>query len=413
MFLFLLFNKYIYCIMNETLQFRPLTLTESDNTIPAGSSIAFICDSYDGNKNGGSTTGVKNTLLYTTTELERRKIEPVVIYPGLFPEDRTFKAPCAPEIDLKVIRPSRIFKKLKEKEPAAIFIMTPDGPMGFSASRACNLNKTEFSASYTTNLDDIARRYINSRSHGAIPEDTLDPALGWTYNRFLKKIYRGAHKVMVPTKRMENKLSRAGIDNTAVCARGVDATVFHPLRENETNAYDQYGWGKKKEVLLYFGRISIEKNIGEFLGLHTPGYHKVIIGDGQDRKELEAKYADENTHFLGKMYGDKLAHHVRSARLMIFPSEFDTFGNVLIEAAASGTIPIGRPVQGPIDVISNGINGVLVPKGEPLSSGIEPALKIDRLRCAKVTTRTYNWELATTILLKNLPQIRWSSPAVN
>ncbi len=101
-------------------------------------------------------------------------------------------------------------------------------------------------------------------------------------------------------------------------------------------------------VFIYVGRVSVEKNIEEFLQLDLPG-SKVVVGDGPERKRLEAAYP--NVRFTGMLEGEALASAYRSADVFVFPSKTDTFGLVLLEAMASGLPVAAFPVMGPADVI--------------------------------------------------------------
>lgn len=385
---------------------------EGQVTLSPGAKIAIVCDAYDGQKEGGATTGVKRTLLKVSEELERRGFEVGVIYPGLFPEARKVKAPCAPELELRAVKPRMVRRFLEQKKPDAIFNKTPEGLLGRSASKASRAKygyRIPMTGNYTTNHDDMLRAYVEEISSGRLKVDSLDPALEKAYNRALRKVYRDSERVMVPTRLMASKLEKAGIDKTVIWPRGVDSKLFRPLREGEQSAYDQYGWGENLPVLVYFGRVSKEKKIGEFVNLETPGYRKVVIGDGPDTKRLKKKYADENTHFLGKLHGEDLAHHIRSSSVMVFPSRFDTFGNVLLEAAASGVPAVAYDIPGSGEVLENGISAIYLPVGTSLKKGIAPAMELDRGRCAEVTIRKYTWEKTADILLNNLNAIEWQT----
>ncbi len=90
--------------------------------------------------------------------------------------------------------------------------------------------------------------------------------------------------------------------------------------------------------------------------MNLPGT-KVVIGDGPERKQLQSKYP--NVVFVGYKFGEELAAHVASCDAMVFPSRTDTFGLVLIEAMACGVPVAAYPVTGPIDVVKQGITGVL------------------------------------------------------
>jgi glycosyltransferase involved in cell wall biosynthesis len=134
--------------------------------------------------------------------------------------------------------------------------------------------------------------------------------------------------------------------------RGIDRELFHPRPGD--NLAQASGWSRP--VFMNVGRISIEKNLEAFLALDLPGT-KVVVGDGPRRAALERKYPD--AVFTGVKTGEELARHYASADVFVFPSLTDTFGNVLLEALASGVPVAAFPVPGPLDVIGNSGAGVL------------------------------------------------------
>lgn len=141
-------------------------------------------------------------------------------------------------------------------------------------------------------------------------------------------------------------------------------------------------------VLLYMGRVAVEKNIEAFLKMKIPG-SKVVIGDGPQLEELKERYPD--AAFLGKKKGEDLASHVASADVFVFPSITDTFGLVLLEAMACGVPVAAFPVQGPQDVIKQGVTGYM---DKNLSVAIKKALRLDRDECARYAAN-FTWKKCT------------------
>jgi glycosyltransferase involved in cell wall biosynthesis len=153
-------------------------------------------------------------------------------------------------------------------------------------------------------------------------------------------------------------------------------------------------------VLLYVGRVSAEKGIGDFLRLSVPGT-KVVVGDGPARPELERCYPDAK--FLGYRKGEALAECYAAADLFVFPSRTDTFGVVLIEALACGVPVAAYPVTGPVDVVTDGRCGAL---DDDLGKAVERALRTsDPAACAEVG-RSYTWDNCTRQFLANLVPVR-------
>ncbi len=99
-----------------------------------------------------------------------------------------------------------------------------------------------------------------------------------------------------------------------------------------------------KPVFAYVGRVSVEKNIEAFLTLDLPG-SKVVVGDGPALEELKRNIPTRT--FTGSKFGEELARHYADADVFVFPSFTDTFGLVILEAAATGTPVAGYRRAGP------------------------------------------------------------------
>jgi glycosyltransferase involved in cell wall biosynthesis len=146
------------------------------------------------------------------------------------------------------------------------------------------------------------------------------------------------------------------------------------------------------------GRLAIEKNIESFLKLPLPGT-KVLIGDGPAHAQLAARHPD--AFFAGYRYGDELAQMLASADVFVFPSLTDTFGLAMVEALACGVPVAAFPVPGPVDVIEQGVTGIL---HEDLAVAIRSALHLDRRVCAERASN-FTWEAATQQFLAGLEPI--------
>ena len=132
---------------------------------------------------------------------------------------------------------------------------------------------------------------------------------------------------------------------------------------------------RSEPTFLYVGsRVSREKNIKAFLDLDLPG-RKVVVGDGPLLPTLRKRYP--RVYFKGAKVGKSLRLNTAAADVFVFPSRTDTFGLVLLEAMASGLPIAAYPVTGPIDVITEGVTGVL---SEDLRAAALAALSLDRTR---------------------------------
>jgi glycosyltransferase involved in cell wall biosynthesis len=190
---------------------------------------------------------------------------------------------------------------------------------------------------------------------------------------------------------MRAALEARGFRNMAYWSRGVDTNLFRPR--------DQPFLDLPRPLWLYFGRVSVEKGIEEFLALDLPGT-KLVVGDGPAAGALQGKYPA--AVFTGYRFGEELARHVACADVFVFPSRTDTFGLVLIEAMACGVPVAAYPVTGPIDVVANGVTGVL---SEDLRAAALAALQLDRAACREHALR-YTWEAATHQFIATLTPVR-------
>jgi glycosyltransferase involved in cell wall biosynthesis len=133
----------------------------------------------------------------------------------------------------------------------------------------------------------------------------------------------------------------------------------------------------------------------------------VVVGEGPELETLKAKYPQ--AHFLGHRPGDELADIYASSDVFVFPSRTDTFGNVIVEALASGTPVAGFPVTGPIDIFGDGIGGVV---SEDLRQAALAALNVDRAEARKRAMR-YSWKTCAEMFLENIRTARATMPPVN
>ena len=262
----------------------------------------------------------------------------------------TFPLPTYPEIRLSMVAPGTIAGIVARERPDHIHIAT-EGPLGLVARHVCLEQGLAFTTSYHTRFPE----YVAAR----VPIPTE-----WTY-AFLRWFHAPAAATLVPTASMRDELASRQFDNLRVWTRGVDRTLFHPGPRSHFLSLTG-------PCLRYVGRVSVEKNVEAFLRLDVPG-SKIVVGDGPSRAELMARYPD--AHFLGLRRGEELAALYRSADVFVFPSRTDTFGNVMLEALASGVPVAAYPVTGPRDVLTDPAAGVL---DADLATAVRGALRLGR-----------------------------------
>ncbi|MFN3670717.1 MAG: glycosyltransferase family 4 protein [Bosea sp. (in: a-proteobacteria)] len=274
---------------------------------------------------------------------------------------RQIGLPSYPDIRIALATQREVGRRIAEAGPDHIHIAT-EGPIGWLTRAVCLAEKRSFTTSYHTRFP----QYVAAR--WPIPES-------WSY-RFLRRFHGPAAAVMVSTATVEAELAEHGFERIVRWGRGVDLGLFHPRPESVLDL--------PRPIFLSVGRVAVEKNLDAFLSLRLPG-SKVVVGDGPSRAELQRAYPD--AHFLGACEGERLAAIYASSDVFVFPSLTDTFGIVLLEAAASGLPVAAFPVQGPKDVFDGSGAAVL---GEDLRAAALAALRIPREACLELAAG-YSW----------------------
>lgn len=287
--------------------------------------IAIVTDAWKPQVNG-----VVQTLSKTSEELVKLGHDVLMVTPQ---GRRSIPCPTYPEIRLSLFAGRSVRRQLDEFDPDCIHIAT-EGPLGLTARRYCRRKRLPFTTAYHTQFPE----YVRARF--PIPIRLTTWLIRWFHG--------AAEYTMVPTESIRRKLKNREFKNVVIWSRGVDTEVFTP-----DNPFD---YGLPRPIWIYMGRISVEKNIEEFLNLDLEG-SKVIIGEGPDKVRLQKRHPD--CHFPGYRFGKELAQHLAGGDVFVFPSKTDTFGLVMLEAMACGLPVAALPVDGPIDVVRNGETGIL------------------------------------------------------
>jgi glycosyltransferase involved in cell wall biosynthesis len=311
--------------------------------------------------------GVVRTIDTTKRELEKLGHTVEIISPETF---RTIPLPTYPEIRIAIAPGRRIRKAIDAMNPHAIHLAT-EGPLGFAARRYCLKRKIPFTTAYHTRFPE----YVRDRA--PIP-------LALTY-RIVRRFHAPSSAVMVATPSIERALTDRGFKNIRRWGRGVDTELFHPRNKSFLDG--------PRPILMYVGRVSVEKNIEAFLRLDLPG-SKVVAGTGPALAQLKQRFPE--AHFLGVLSQPELARLYSAASAFVFPSRTDTFGLVLLEALACGTPVAAYPVQGPVDVVGSNVVGhsrvgVL---DDDLQRAALAALRIDRASC-RAFALSHSWRACT------------------
>lgn len=335
--------------------------------------IAIVTDAWR-----PQTNGVVTTLTRTADCLRALGHEVVAMTPDGV---RTVPCPTYPEIRLALFQGRRVAEWLESEQPEALHVAT-EGPLGFAARAAARRLGLRFTTSYHTQFP----QYLRARY--PIPERVSYAAL--------RHFHAAAERTMVGTARVRADLRRHGFRNLVQWTRGVDTTLFRP-RERGALPYPA-------PVLMYVGRVAVEKSVEDFLRADVPGT-KIVVGGGPALADLRTRYPA--AVFTGYRYGEELAQLLACADVFAFPSRTDTFGLVMLEAMASGVPIAAYPVTGPIDVVQDGVTGCL---RDDLAVAIRDALRLDRAVCRE-RALAYSWENATREFVGNLVEAQSRSVA--
>ena len=310
-----------------------------------------------------------NGVVTTFKNLESHAVDSgydiVYIDPGQFPN---FACPGYPEV--RLCWPHGISKKIKEIAPDYIHIAT-EGPVGMFARWWCERNGYRYNTSYHTDFPKFLKTMYR------VP-------VSWTY-WYLRWFHKNSHCVLVTTDTIKKDLEFRGFKNLTVWSRGVDRSMV-PSKDR---------CPRSKPLVLSVGRVSAEKGLAQLINIQN-NYLLVIIGDGPYMPK--ARELLPNAKFIGYKTGQELVDWYHQADVFVFPSKSDTFGLVIIEALAQGTPVAAYPVQGPIDIIENGVTGYM---DSNLSLAIENCLKLDREK-VKTASDKWTWEECWSIFKENL-----------
>jgi glycosyltransferase involved in cell wall biosynthesis len=330
--------------------------------------IAIVSDAWHPQINGVVTTLGKTVEAATSLGHEVRLISAE----GM----RSIPCPSYPEIRLALRPGPAVRARLQQFAPEALHIAT-EGPLGIAARAYATRRGVPFTTSYHTQFPDYARQ------RWGIPA-----SIGYAY---LRHFHRPAVRTLVGTETVRTNLQARGFGHLVLWSRGVDTALFQPdaAARREAEAL----W--PRPIMLYAGRVAVEKNLEAFLRTDLPGT-RLVVGDGPALEGLRARYP--RAVFLGYRFGVNLARVMAGADVFVFPSRTDTFGIVMLEAMACGLPVAAFPVQGPLDVVRQRVTGVL---DEDLSLAIRGALELDPREC-RAFAQLYTWERCTRQFLGHL-----------
>jgi glycosyltransferase involved in cell wall biosynthesis len=315
--------------------------------------ICVVTETYPPEVNG-----VALTLERCVNAMRDRGHQVVVVRPGQngvqSSQDELITAgipiPGYPGLKMGMPAKTRLRQHWQSWRPDLVHVIT-EGPLGWSALSLAESMHIPVVADFHTNFHSYGRHY------------------GWGWFSqiiygYLKHFHNRAQLTLVPTRGMRERLIADGFKRLEVVARGVDINLFNPKRrENELRL--KWGLGPDDLAILYVGRLAPEKNLPVVLQAFDaiqkvePRAKLVLVGDGPARATLETE--QPNYIFAGIRRGEDLAAHYASADIFLFPSLTETFGNVTLEAMASGLAVVAYDYAAAAEHITDRESGLLVP----------------------------------------------------
>jgi len=252
---------------------------------------------------------------------------------------------------------------LADFKPDLIHLSAPDR-LGFSALKYANQNAIPAVASFHTRFDTYLQYY------GA---GFLQPVL----LNLMRSFYGRCEHVYVPSMSMGDALRADRIgEDIRLWTRGVDGALFMPQKRDESWRAG-HGLGPDHVAVLFVGRIVLEKGLEVFAKTvgavreANPNLRALIIGDGPERARFESMLPDDSV-FLGYQGGADLARGYANADIFLNPSITETFGNVTLEAMASGLPTVCARASGSVSLIEDKKTGLL---GPPTAAGLTEPLR--------------------------------------
>jgi len=246
-----------------------------------------------------------------------------------------------------------VLKRLwTEQRPDVVYVAT-EGPLGWSAVRTARRLNIAALSGFHTNYHSYSRHY----RLGCFESLLL---------RYLRHLHNGTRGTIVPSFDLRDSLRALGFKNVTFLGRGVDSILFAPKRRC-AELRRSWGLGECGLAVLYVGRIAPEKNlrvaVEAYRAMHqiNDAIKFILVGDGPLRASLQTEHP--NLIFCGMKTGEALARHYASGDIFLFPSETETFGNVTLEAMASGLAVVAYDYAAAKLHISHGETGLLVPCG--------------------------------------------------
>ena len=317
--------------------------------------VAIITESFPPDVNG-----VAHTVLRVAELLTSHGHHPLVIAPGRGAGRRRSRArslvvrvPAVPLPGYPGFRlglPSGQVRAALIRHGAEVVHLASPACLGAHAAAVARRLGLPVVAVYQTDLPSYARAYRLGRA---------GEAFAW---RWLRRIHNSAARTLAPSTVTAAGLHGRGIENVWLWGRGVDTRRFDPARRSPAIRARLAPGGEL--IAGYVGRLATEKRVELLAGISAlDGVRLVVVGAGPAEAMLRQHLPDAT--FLGERRGEELAAIYASLDVFVHSGPYETFGQTLQEAAASGLPVVAPAAGGPLDLVADGVTGYLVRPNDP------------------------------------------------
>lgn len=348
-------------------------------------------------------------LFCTGTPPKEKMKHKVLEIPSLtMPFNPNYKA------SLPIFSQNKIEKTLADFNPQVIHISTPS-PLGFFGLNYAKKNKIPVLSIYHTNFLSYMKYYFKGIPLLIKPVESLVKSI-------YRKFYNICRMVYVPTSQMVNELEDCGIydRNLKIWQRGIDLKLFNPSKKDKNFIYQLTG--NHYPTILFASRLVFEKNLETLFNIYDEIEFRqlkvnfLIAGSGA--AEEEARRRMKKATFLGFLNHETLAKVYASSDVFVFPSISETFGNVVIEAMASGCVPVIARGGGSQSLVNDGVTGFLC---EPCNANeyvdkIQKLLENNSLKTYMQSqgikfASNFNWDRLTNEYFSDIERLAKNAPS--
>jgi len=362
--------------------------------------VTIVTDTYSPQANGVATT-----LERLVGGLRERGHEVDVIRPAVLAcEEAGMRVPSIGLPGYKEVRFGLPMKLVLQgrwhrTRPDIIYVAT-ETPLGASAISAARALGIPAASGFHTNFQQYMAHYQL-------------PLLEKATMKYLRHVHNRSSCTFVPSRETIDQLDARGFENLQLLPKGVDTRLFSPKKRSHVL---RQRWGAREGGLvgLYVGRIAAEKNlplvVKSFLAIRRriPDFTGVFVGDGPKLAELKRDHPE--FIYAGVQRGEALAEHYASADLFVFPSITETFGNVTLEAMASGLATVAYDYAAARQHIDHGVNGFTAPYDDDdafVAAALEAAdCDLPEVReSARASARKVRWKKVVKRFEKQLKRL--------